>query len=586
VTARRPTPGPAITGLTAYRVPRHPAPCDLVLDGNEGRPPAPALLDVLDDGAGELLRRYPSRADLEAALAARLGVGVDQVLATCGGDDALDRACRALLGPGRVLLLPEPTFEMLHRYTAWAGGTWHSLPWPGGAWPLEGALAAIEALGDALTAIAVVSPNNPTGAVATTDDLRALSAAAPGAVLLVDQAYGEFADDDLGPTALSLPNALLFGTFSKAWGLAGARVGWVAGPAELIGWLRAAGNPYTVSGPSARLALRQLQTGEPALTAFVAQVRAERASLSAQLRRHGFAVVDSQANFVFARDPRAPWLRDALAGVGISIRAWPGHPTLGDAVRITAPGDAAEHARLALAIDAALAPEAVLFDMDGVLADTSRSYRAAIQATAAHFGVDVTQDQIHAAKALGGANNDWALTQRLLAAAGVEVDLAAVTEVFEALYQGAGATPGLKQTERLLLAPEAIAALAARRPLGVVTGRPRKDALEFLDRHGLREHFQVLVCMEDAPLKPDPAPTALCLAELGVRTGWLIGDTVDDVRSARGAGVVPLGVVAPGDTPERCEPTLLAAGAARVLRDTPALVDLVALADRPQERPA
>lgn len=211
------------------------------------------------------------------------------------------------------------------------------------------------------------------------------------------------------------------------------------------------------------------------------------------------------------------------------------------------------------------APEALLFDLDGVLADVSRSYRRAILETARAFGVEVTAVDVAAAKAAGDANNDWILTQRLLAARGVVRSLDEVTERFEQIYQGSESEPGLWRVERLLVERELLERLAARLPLGIVTGRPRRDALRFLEKAQIGSLFVGLVCMEDAPRKPDPAPVRLLLAQLDSHSGWLIGDTPDDMRAASAAGVLPLGVIAPGDDDEMTRSALLAAGAAHIL---------------------
>jgi HAD superfamily hydrolase (TIGR01548 family) len=247
------------------------------------------------------------------------------------------------------------------------------------------------------------------------------------------------------------------------------------------------------------------------------------------------------------------------------VRVWPGHPTLGDAVRINVPGVPEEAARLHHALRAVLAPEALLFDVDGVLVDVSRSYRAVIRATAAAFGADVTSEDIAALKARGNANNDWVLTRDLLAARGVDVPLDEVVATFERLYQGDDTTPGLKHTERALATRAALARLRARYPLALVTGRPQRDAMELVEREGWNGLFDAAVVMGETAPKPDPAPVRAALSRLGVATAWMLGDTVDDIRAARAAGVVPLGVVPPGEDPARVGPLLLAAGAARVL---------------------
>lgn len=544
-------PNPAVASNAAYAVPKHPAPIELKLDANEGAPPPADVLAAL--ASAEVLRRYPDARALEATLAARLGVPPDHVVVTCGADDALDRACRALLGPGRALVLPVPTFEMLPRYAAVVGAPIREVSWPNGPYPVEAVLAAVDA---DTAAIALVTPNNPTGAPITRDDLAYVARAAPDVALFVDLAYAEFADDDLTDLALTIPNAIVFRTLSKAWGLAGLRVGYAVARPELVRWIRAAGGPYAVTTPSVALAAAWLERGEATMRAGVAQVRSERERLRGVLERCGAEAHPSQANFVLAR-PRDPvWLRDGLAGLGIAVRIWPGHPRLDGLVRITCPSNEEHYARLEAAIEATLAPEALLFDVDGVLVDVTRSYRRAIEETARSFGVSVSHEDIARAKAAGDANNDWHLTHRLVREGGVNAPFEEVKARFEALYHGVDGAPGFSAEERLLLDPALLERLAAMRPLALVTGRPRRDAEEFVTRHGLERLFGAVVCMEDAPVKPDPAPVRAALDRLGVRAAWMVGDTPDDVRAARGAGVVPLGF---GGR------SLSEAGAARVL---------------------
>jgi len=358
-----PTPAPRVAAVTAYSPPRHPAPVDLWLDGNEGQRPPDELFAALVMAGPEALRRYPSTSALAAILAGRLGVAAERVLVTAGGDDAIDRVCRATLGDGRTIVLPAPTFEMIARYARLAGGEVVEVAWPGAVYPTEEVIARV----DELTAlVAIVSPNNPTGAVATADDVRRVCAAARHAVVLVDLAYAEFTDDELSAAALAEPNAVVVRTLSKAWGLAGARVGYAVGSPEIVGWLRAVGAPYAVAAPSLALAEAWLARGELAMAGFVARVREERVALEALLAGLGARVSPSAANFVFVRVRDAAWVRDALAGLGVAVRAFPGRADLADALRISLPGEAAAFARLTRALRAALAPEALLLAIDGV----------------------------------------------------------------------------------------------------------------------------------------------------------------------------------------------------------------------------
>jgi histidinol-phosphate aminotransferase len=556
-------PSSAVAGVEEYRTPAHGAPINLYLDKNEGAVPPPDLVEELARAGSDALRSYTTAASLEERISKSIGVGAERVLVTAGGDDAIARALKSVLEPGREIVTPYPTFEMIEKYAALAGGEVVRVPWSSGGYPVKDVIGRVNGR---TSAIAVVTPNNPTGLIATASDLKKLSRAAPQALILVDLAYVEFADEDITEVALSLPNAVVVRTLSKAWGLAGLRVGWAAGPAKLISWMRAAGNPYAVSSASLALAEARLSHSE-GIDGYVRRVRQEIVEISLLIGRLGGEVLPSQANFVLARFENARWVCDALAGLGIAVRIFPDRPELEGCVRITMPGDGRAFERLSGALESALAPQAILFDIDDTLADVTQSYRKATVATAEAFGAKVTYDDIARAKAEGDANNDWELTWRLIRDRGIEAELADVTDKFEGLYQGTEGAKGYKLTEGLMIERDRLVALGAKYKLGIVTGRPESDAREFLEREGIADLFDAIVTMDDGPLKPDPGPVRIALKRLKVDRAWMVGDTPDDMRSARGAGVVPVGVVAPSEEFDSVEPILRRAGASRVLKD-------------------
>lgn len=578
------SPIDALRTTRAYSVPRSITPTDLRLDGNEGVALPEALLDELSGLDAHILRDYPKPYALDEAIAARIGLPATQVLATAGADDALDRTCRAMLCAGRTILLTDPTFEMISRYAALTGADITPISWPDGApFPTQDFLDRIT---PETRHIALVSPNNPSGQVIPAKALDAIALAAPQALVLVDHAYVEFADAafDLSEVARGYSNVVVARTLSKAWGLAGLRVGYITGAEEVITWLRASGNPYALTGPSIALTIARLQRDTRDIDEYIKLTHATRPRINVALMRSGATPTPSQANFCFARHPNPAWVRDVMAALGVSLRIWPGHPTLADALRISCPNSNALTHRTLGSLQV-LCPEAILFDMDGVLVDVSKSYRAAIIATAAHFGVSVTGTQIQHAKHLGHANNDWVLTQSLLANEGVIATLDEVTLVFEELYQGTDNKEGLKHTERVTVTRHDLALCKERARLAVVTGRPRRDALEFLEREGFADLFEVIICMEDAPAKPSAEPVALAMDRLGVKTAWMIGDTPDDVRAARHATqahqdlfVAPFGVLPPGEqNPDATRHALDVSGAGRTFSHTNDFLDLIKL---------
>lgn len=535
---------------------------ELRLSANEGPVPLnhQTLLNQL---TGEDLSRYPAPGEIEARLADYAGVDVEGVLVTAGADDAIDRLCRAYLAEGRNIVLPHPTFEMFERGALLAGAEVRRVPWGEGAFPEDRMLATVD---DTTGVIVIVSPDNPSGRSVAADTVRRVAEAAPGTLVVLDAAYEEFADEPLTRTLFGIPNLLILRTLSKAWSLAGARVGFGIGHPGVIEVLRTIAPPYTVSGLSMAVARAALDRPEGA-RAYVEHARRARSDLRDVLADVGVACSPSQTNFVFLRHPSAQPLRDGLLALGILVRSWPDDPDLGDALRITCPGGPEDLDRLKHALGTVLRPEALLLDMDGVMVDVSGSYREAIRETARHFGVEVSLAEIQRAKAGSDVNNDWRLTRRLLEAAGERVSLEDVTKVFEARYQGTSERPGLREVEAPLCDPDWLRALAERIPIAVVTGRPRKDAGQFLDRFGLGDAVSVMVCMEDAEPKPSPAPVRLALERLGVETAWMCGDTPDDIRAALGARVLPVGI---GDNPN-----LGSAGAWRVLEGLRQLDDLL-----------
>ena len=354
-----PTPSPYAAAISAYRPPVPLTPTDLHLHSNEGMLLVTDWLDVLGDLPAGAISGYPSAMALEATIAEAFGLDATQVLAGTGGDDVVERALRAYLCPGRNVILNEPSFVMLNRYAALAGGEPVAVPWSAGPLPVDEMLAAVN---ESTAMIVVVSPNNPTGLTATAGDLQRLRDGAPSAMLLVDLAYGEFADEDLTAPALALPNTIVIRSFSKAWGLAGLRVGWAAGPPEVMEQLRAVGHPYPVSAPAAAIVSHVVRKGRPIVDDFVRRIRRHRRLLTKLLTVCGADVTPSQGNFLLARFDDAVWVRDALAGMGIMVRAFPDVPVLSEKLRITVPGCEANLERLCAALETVLRPDGVLID--------------------------------------------------------------------------------------------------------------------------------------------------------------------------------------------------------------------------------
>jgi len=520
-------------------------------------------------------RKSPRTTELEARIASIHGVEPARVLVTNGGDDAIDRVCKAFLEPGRTLLTHTPSFEMIARSARLAGGSVREVVWATGQFPTQEFLSQVSknpksarSGADPIGLLAVVTPNNPTGSMVSNDELIKLvqHAGHAGIACLIDLAYVEFADEDPTRRLLAEPNTVVVRTFSKAFGLASARVGYTIASTEIALALRAAGGPFPVATTSLEYADRALDQRGRVLDR-AAELRACTDRVREVINQSGGTAEGSQANFVLARFSDSDFVHKALQSLGVSVRSFQSRPYLEDALRITIPMSDANQSRLEQALECVLNPQALLLDVDGVIADVSDSYRVAILQTARSFGVNVTPHDIEVAKASGNANNDWKLTQQLCQARGIEVDFDAVVQRFQELYVGqSDGSGGLRERETLIPDRATLERLASKLPLAVVTGRPREEAGWFLQRFNISHLFHATVCMEDADSKPSPAPVQLALERLSVKHAWMVGDTPDDVIAARAAGVVPFGVVAPGSG-QGAERALQNCGIAQLLTD-------------------
>lgn len=331
-----------MNGAAAAAPPRQP----LRLDRNERLFPAPELAALLPEVPPTTLTRYPDASGLEGRLADLWGLEPGRVLATAGADDAIDRICRLQLAGGREMITVTPTFEMMPFFAGLAGGRAREVPTltdPAPRVPIT------ERLGDRTGLVTVISPHNPTGVVVPASRMLEIAERLPsGAMLLADLAYVEFADSDPSPDLLERDNILVVRTLSKAWGLAGLRVGCVLGSRPAIAALRASGPPFPLSGPSVWLAERALSLGDGITAAYVAAVRGERDRLRAALRAWGAEPLPSEANFVLAASGRSGELVRRFDRAGIAVRRFPKLPDLS---RITLPGDEATFRRVLAVLD-------------------------------------------------------------------------------------------------------------------------------------------------------------------------------------------------------------------------------------------
>jgi histidinol-phosphate aminotransferase len=339
-----PTPRQALQALPLYKPGRsaevamrdHDLEHAVKLASNENPfAPLPSVVEAIDRSAAEALNRYADhRAEtVRAALAGRLGVTADQVAVGCGSVGLLQQIVLAFVERGEEVIYGWRSFEAYPIYSTIVGATQVQVPNRFEALDMAGITAAVT---DRTRLVLVTSPNNPTGTVVGHDELAALLDTVPADCLVVlDEAYYEYVTGRHAPDALALaalhPHFAVLRTFSKAYGLAALRVGYLVGHPDVISAVDQVLVPFTVNGLGQAAALASLAADDE-LAARVRQTVAERERLAAELRtRIGLSVPDPQANFVWLpAGEQSATLTLELERAGVVTRPFPG-----EGVRVT-----------------------------------------------------------------------------------------------------------------------------------------------------------------------------------------------------------------------------------------------------------
>jgi histidinol-phosphate aminotransferase len=325
-------PRPEVLATRPYVPPLEERRGRLRLDFNENTLGcSPKVLRTLRRLDAEAVATYPEYGRLRRVLTTHFGVPEDCLLPTSGIDEALHLLMLAFIERGDVVVTPSPGFVMYRVYAELSGANVRAVPSGKDlAFPERGVLRALR--GARLLVLA--SPNNPTGAAVPLAAIRRLLRANPRCLVAIDEAYYDFHGVTALPLLRAHANLVVLRTFSKAYGLAGLRLGCAIARPPVIDCLARVRSPYSVNGLAAILAETALRD-----TAFVrrytAEVRHAREFLRHELARRGISTWPSSANFVLARiGPAAADFQNALRADGILVRDQSAQPGLDGCVRI------------------------------------------------------------------------------------------------------------------------------------------------------------------------------------------------------------------------------------------------------------
>jgi histidinol-phosphate aminotransferase len=331
-----PFPRPDYEPLARYHFDRTPIALD-VSDNTNQWGAHPAALEVTRRADDNALARYPDlyADDLRAAAAAHLGVPEGCIATGCGSDDILDCAYRACAGgPDDFVAAAVPTFPMSLQLARMNGMGARPVPWT------EALADPRRLLEGGPVLVYVCRPNNPTGHLAPAEWVEALLEAAgeAGPLVILDEAYIDFGGDTFAARAVEHPRMLVSRTLSKAFGLAGLRIGYAVGTPETVLEVEKARGPYKVSRVASEAAAVALADAEGWVARTVADCVACRERAHAALSERGLDPLPSLANFILFRAPSGDARGDALAirAHGVAVRSFVGeYPGGTDALRVT-----------------------------------------------------------------------------------------------------------------------------------------------------------------------------------------------------------------------------------------------------------
>jgi len=332
---------PAVQAMPAYRPGKaaeqaeeeHGIENAIKLASNENPyPPVPSVIAAMAEAAGRVNRYCDHLAiDLRTAIGAMVGMELNNVAVGCGSVGLLQQLCLAYLDPGDNVVYPWRSFEAYPVNVQMMGAESRQVPLVDHAFDLDAVAAAVD---KRTKIIMLATPNNPTGTAVGVDALRSMLAKIPDSVIvLIDEAYREFLDPSFGDPVELLadhPNVVVSRTFSKAFGLAGVRVGYLVAASAIVDEVNKVLVPFAVNGIAQAGALAALNARaeyEPLL----AGLRNERARVVAALSEAGWQLPDAQANFVYL--PLGERTQDVY--VEIEKRGVVTRPFAGEGIRVT-----------------------------------------------------------------------------------------------------------------------------------------------------------------------------------------------------------------------------------------------------------
>ena len=532
-----------LDGVVPYPVPSYTRKDKLRFDLNESNfGCSPKVLRAIKSASKLDLLMYPDYEKLNTKIAEEYNVLPSNILLTNGGDDAIRSITDTFVDKKEEVLLPVPTYSMFALYAKLSGAKIKEVVYNKDfSFPINKVLKGIT---HRTKMVVVVNPASPLGTTITKQELVDILEKAKNSIVLLDETYHHFSGKSMAHLVKEYDNLVVIQSFSKVYGLAGLRIGFIIADQEILKEISKVAFPYAATSLAVSAAIAAMHD-EDYTEKVIAQIETEKKFLCSELKGIAEKVHNTDTNFIIAKFGKSSdELHEKLEDRGILVRNIGNLPLMKGYLRIS-PGLRKENITLVKAINDLMPPEAILFDMDGVMVDVDSSYRMAIKKTAEFFvKEEITFEEIQKYKDKGGYNDDWDLTEAIIMSRKKRITKIGIINLFQQFYLGRN-WEGLIQNEQLLLDVDMLDKLNENYKLGIVTGRPRKELEYTLKRFKISKYFDITVCMEDTKGKgkPDPFGIELALKKLKAGRAIYVGDTIDDIVAAKAAGITPAAVL-------------------------------------------
>ncbi len=567
------TPRKSVQKAKGYDIPLYLDDYRLKLDVNENvMGPSPRVIEALRNITEDKIKFYPAYGEILEKLSAYNKISTGMILPANGADEAISYVFDTFVEPTDSVLTVTPSFLMPKIYAKTLGCCYKEVPYAEKwVFPTDELIKNID---QTTKLIIITSPNNPTAEAIKEQDLLKILEAAQNSYVLIDETYVNYAERSFIDLIEKYPNILIARSMSKDFALAGLRFGYLLATEENIAHVKKVIRPYCVNNLAVTAACAALDDIEHLNTA-IKEVRQAREVLKHGIKPYAERIYHSDSNFLLCDfGERADFVYKKLLKSSIKVKHFGETPQLENHLRIGIPSVKDTE----YILESLKQRDLIIFDMDGVLADTSNSYSSAIKGVYEELtGKKLTEEDIQQARKRGGLNCDWTLTSFLLERDGINIPFNEMVAKFQELYQGKD-WDGFIRNEKILISPESIAKLAQSYDLAVFTGRPRDEAWFFLQHHGIDKYFHPVITMDDMPRgkqKPNPWGVFEILRITDPKKVYYLGDTVDDMFAARQANVTGIGVLPPQEKGEELRRILKAHGAAEILENTEDIMQLL-----------